>query len=42
MATREDIDAAMKLGCEYPLGPFTLLDYVGLDTTMWIAEAFTD
>jgi len=39
MATREDIDAAMKLGCGYPMGPFTLLDYVGLDTTLWAAEA---
>jgi len=39
MATREDIDNAMKLGCGYPMGPFTLLDYVGLDTTLWAAEA---
>jgi 3-hydroxybutyryl-CoA dehydrogenase len=39
MATREDIDTAMKLGCGYPMGPITLLDYVGLDTTMWAAEA---
>ncbi len=39
MATREDIDLAMKLGCGYPMGPLTLLDYVGLDTTMWAAEA---
>jgi 3-hydroxybutyryl-CoA dehydrogenase len=39
MASREDIDAAMKLGCGYPMGPFTLLDYVGLDTTLWAAEA---
>jgi 3-hydroxybutyryl-CoA dehydrogenase len=38
-ATRDDIDTAMKLGCGYPMGPFTLLDYVGLDTTMWAAEA---
>lgn len=29
----------MKLGCGYPMGPFTLLDYVGLDTTLWAAEA---
>ncbi|TMC89624.1 MAG: 3-hydroxybutyryl-CoA dehydrogenase [Chloroflexi bacterium] len=41
-ATREDIDTAMKLGCGYPMGPFTLLDYVGLDTTMWAAEAIYD
>ena len=39
LASRDDIDAAMKLGCGYPMGPFTLLDYVGLDTTMWAAEA---
>jgi 3-hydroxybutyryl-CoA dehydrogenase len=42
MATRDDIDTAMKLGCGYPMGPFTLLDYIGLDTVMWIAEAFYD
>ena len=41
-ATRDDIDTAMKLGCGYPMGPFTLLDYVGLDTTMWAAEAIYD
>ena len=34
----EDIDAAMKLGCGHPMGPFTLLDFVGLDTTLAIAE----
>lgn len=39
MASRDDIDTAMKFGCGYPMGPFTLLDYVGLDTTMWAAEA---
>src|SRR5579859_6548146 len=39
MASRDDIDVAMKLGCGYPMGPFTLLDYVGLDTTLWAAEA---
>lgn len=38
-ATREDIDTAMTLGCGYPMGPFTLLDYVGLDTTLWAADA---
>jgi 3-hydroxybutyryl-CoA dehydrogenase len=42
MATRDDIDTAMKLGCGYPMGPFTLLDYIGLDTTMWVAEAIYD
>jgi len=39
MATREDIDTGMTLGCGYPMGPITLLDYVGLDTTLWAAEA---
>lgn len=39
VATREDIDTAMKLGCGYPMGPFALLDYIGLDTLMWAAEA---
>ncbi|HEX9035696.1 MAG TPA: 3-hydroxybutyryl-CoA dehydrogenase [Ktedonobacterales bacterium] len=38
-ATMEDIDTGMKLGCGYPMGPFELLDYVGLDTTLWAAEA---
>ena len=38
-ATRDDIDTGMKLGCGYPMGPFTLLDYVGLDTTLWAADA---
>jgi 3-hydroxybutyryl-CoA dehydrogenase len=34
----EDIDQAMQLGCGYPMGPFTLLDFVGLDTTYFIAN----
>jgi 3-hydroxybutyryl-CoA dehydrogenase len=34
----QDIDNAMKLGCGYPMGPLTLLDFVGLDTTYYIAE----
>ncbi|HEU5322196.1 MAG TPA: 3-hydroxybutyryl-CoA dehydrogenase [Methylomirabilota bacterium] len=38
VASLEDIDQAMKLGCGYPMGPFTLLDLVGLDTTMYVAE----
>ena len=42
MASRDDIDVAMKLACGYPMGPFTLLDYVGLDTTLWAAEAIYD
>jgi 3-hydroxybutyryl-CoA dehydrogenase len=38
LASLDDIDQAMKLGCGYPMGPFTLLDLVGLDTTMYVAE----
>jgi 3-hydroxybutyryl-CoA dehydrogenase len=34
----EDIDKAMQLGCGYPMGPFSLLDFVGLDTTYFIAN----
>ncbi len=34
----EDIDKGMQLGCGYPMGPFTLLDFVGLDTTLFIAD----
>lgn len=33
-----DIDTAMKLGCGHPMGPFTLLDFIGLDTTYYIAQ----
>lgn len=38
LATIEDIDSAMKLGVGYPMGPFTLLDFVGIDTTLYIAD----
>jgi 3-hydroxybutyryl-CoA dehydrogenase len=38
-ATREGIDAAMKDGCGFPMGPFELLDLVGLDTSLSIIEA---
>lgn len=38
----EDIDNSMKLGCGYPMGPFTLLDFVGLDTTYYIANVMFD
>ncbi len=37
-----DIDQGMKLGCGYPMGPFTLLDFVGLDTTYYIANIMFD
>eukprot|EP00043_Microstomoeca_roanoka_P000997 m.30384 g.30384 ORF g.30384 m.30384 type:complete len:303 (-) comp10604_c0_seq1:302-1210(-) len=39
-ATKEDIDTAMKLGAGYPMGPFELLDYVGLDTTSFITHGW--
>lgn len=38
VATKEDIDAGMKLGCNHPMGPLTLLDFVGLDTAYYIAN----
>ncbi len=38
VATKEDIDKGMQLGCGMPMGPITLLDFVGLDTTLAIAE----
>jgi 3-hydroxybutyryl-CoA dehydrogenase len=38
----EDIDNSMKLGCGYPMGPFTLLDFVGLDTTYYISQIMFD
>ena len=41
-ATPADVDAGMTLGCGYPMGPFTLLDYVGLDTTLFILKGWHD
>lgn len=38
VATREDIDSGMKLGCGHPMGPLELTDFVGLDTTYFIAQ----
>jgi 3-hydroxybutyryl-CoA dehydrogenase len=38
VASVEDIDTSMKLGCGHPMGPLTLLDFVGLDTTYYIAN----
>jgi 3-hydroxybutyryl-CoA dehydrogenase len=40
VASKEDIDEGMKLGCGYPMGPLELLDFVGIDTTCAIAEIF--
>jgi 3-hydroxybutyryl-CoA dehydrogenase len=41
-ATAEEIDTAMKLGCGYPMGPFELMDVVGLDITLAIIERLKD
>jgi len=41
-ASAEDIDAAMQLGCGHPMGPLTLTDYVGLDTTLYILEGWVE
>jgi len=41
-ATRDDIDAAMRGGCNFPMGPFALLDLVGLDTSLAILDALYD
>ncbi len=42
VASIEDIDNSMKLGCGHPMGPLTLLDFVGLDTTYYIAHIMFD
>jgi len=42
LGTLEDIDSGMKLGCGHPMGPFALLDFVGLDTTYYIANIMFD
>ena len=42
LGTLEDIDKGMTLGCGHPMGPFTLLDFVGLDTTYYIANIMFD
>jgi 3-hydroxybutyryl-CoA dehydrogenase len=41
-ATRDDIDTAMKGGCNFPMGPLELLDLVGLDTSLAILDALYD
>ena len=38
-ATKEDIDTAIKLGLNHPMGPLTLMDFIGLDTILFIADA---
>jgi len=42
LASKEDIDKGMRLGCGYPMGPLELLDFVGLDTTYYIAQIMFD
>jgi 3-hydroxybutyryl-CoA dehydrogenase len=42
VATIVDLDQSMKLGCGHPMGPLTLLDFVGLDTTYYIANIMFD
>jgi 3-hydroxybutyryl-CoA dehydrogenase len=42
VASVEDIDNSMKLGCGHPMGPLTLLDFVGLDTTYYISQIMFD
>jgi 3-hydroxybutyryl-CoA dehydrogenase len=42
VASVEDIDNSMKLGCGHPMGPLTLLDFVGLETTYYIANIMFD
>ena len=42
VATAADIDRGMQLGCGHPMGPLTLLDFVGLDTTYFIANIMFD
>lgn len=42
VATKEDFDTGIRLGLGHPMGPFTLLDFVGLDTTLFVADAVFD
>ena len=41
-ATPEDIDKALKLGLNHPMGPLTLLDFIGVDTAYYIANVMYD
>jgi 3-hydroxybutyryl-CoA dehydrogenase len=42
VASKEDIDTGMKLGCGHPMGPLELTDFIGLDTIYYIAEILFD
>jgi 3-hydroxybutyryl-CoA dehydrogenase len=42
VATRDDIDTAMKLGCGLPMGPLTLADFIGLDTLLYIGDVMLE
>jgi 3-hydroxybutyryl-CoA dehydrogenase len=42
IATVEDMDKAIKMGLNWPMGPLTLLDFVGLDTALYISDYFVD
>ena len=42
LATKEDIDMGVKLGLNHPMGPLTLADFVGLDTTLFVADVLYD
>jgi 3-hydroxybutyryl-CoA dehydrogenase len=42
VATKEDFDTAIRLGLNHPMGPFTLLDFVGLDTALFVADSVFD
>ncbi len=42
VASKEDIDKAIHLGLNYPMGPLTLADYVGLDTLLYASEGMIE
>ncbi len=42
VATKEDIDTGIRLGLNHPMGPFTLMDFIGLDTCLFIGDAMYD